>query len=399
MGTTYNRGVKLLALFALLAGSLAAEDPFLKSELIFPLEKWHNHASCIVELPNRDLFVVWFHGSGERKADDVKVEGARLAKGRERWSPRYDLADTPGFPDTNPTMFLDNDKRLWLLWPVIMANEWQTALMKYKISTDYSKPGAPTWSENDTLLFVPRNFEESAKRQMKQFEYPEKYGKYLLEKVSDKYFSRMGWMTRAHPLQLASGRILVPLYSDGYSFSLVAMSDDKGKSWQTSEPLVGGGNIQPSIVQKKDGTLVAYMRDNGPAPKRVHMATSKDEGVTWSKVVDSEVPNPGSGMETIALKDGRWAMIFNDLERGRHSLAVALSDDEGVTWKWKRHLELDSRGQGAGAFHYPSIIQAQDGTLHASYSYFLNDLPEGADRKSIKHAHFNLEWVLAGDAK
>ena len=28
------------------------------SELIFPLEHWHNHASMIVEAPNGDLLVV-----------------------------------------------------------------------------------------------------------------------------------------------------------------------------------------------------------------------------------------------------------------------------------------------------------------------------------------------------
>jgi hypothetical protein len=42
------------------------------------------------------------------------------------------------------------------------------------------------------------------------------------------------------------------------------------------------------------------------------------------------------------------------------------------------------------------MIQAADGTLHVSYSYFLNHLPEGAPRKSIKHAHFNLAWVKQG---
>jgi hypothetical protein len=84
-------------------------------------------------------------------------------------------------------------------------------------------------------------------------------------------------------------------------------------------------------------------------------------------------------------------------------LAVALSDDEGKTWKWKRHLEFDSPGPEAGAYHYPSIIQARDGSLHASYSYHLNkaNLEKDADgrlkRKTIKHAHFNEEWVMAGD--
>jgi hypothetical protein len=31
-----------------------------------------------------------------------------------------------------------------------------------------------------------------------------------IDHAADKYFSRMGWMTRVHPLELPSGRILVP---------------------------------------------------------------------------------------------------------------------------------------------------------------------------------------------
>jgi predicted neuraminidase len=62
-------------------GATATQDaPFLTSELVFPLEHWHNHASMIVEAPNGDLLVDWFHGSGERTADDVVVRGARLKK-------------------------------------------------------------------------------------------------------------------------------------------------------------------------------------------------------------------------------------------------------------------------------------------------------------------------------
>ena len=53
------------------------EAPFLESEFLFPLEALHNHGSCIVELPNGDLLVCWYRGSGERTADDVAVMGAR----------------------------------------------------------------------------------------------------------------------------------------------------------------------------------------------------------------------------------------------------------------------------------------------------------------------------------
>ncbi|MBI3694439.1 MAG: exo-alpha-sialidase, partial [Acidobacteria bacterium] len=309
--------MRLSLLLALVALAASAQDrPFHEAELIFPLESWHNHASSIVELPNGDLFACWYHGSGERTADDVIVEAARLARGQKTWSPRFTLADTPGFPDTNPALFLDSRQRLWLLWPVILANEWHTALMKYRISSDYLRPGPPKWELSDNMLFVPRNFSAKVKEVVQP---TSERARRLLERAEDKYFSRLGWMTRAHPVELPSGRILVPLYSDGYSFSLMAISDDGGLTWTSSEPLVGAGNIQPTIVRRRDGTLVAYMRDNGPPPKRVHRSQSKDDGVTWSPVVDTDIPNPGSGLEAIVLRDGTWLLIYNDTERGRHS--------------------------------------------------------------------------------
>jgi predicted neuraminidase len=384
-----------------LAGS---EKPFLESEFLFPLEHWHNHSSSLVELPNGDLFAVWYHGSGERTADDVIIEGSRKIKGRKEWTPRQTVADTPGFPDCNPALFLDSKKKLWLFWPVILANEWHTGLLKYRVSTNYSdRRTLPKWDLSEDLLFKPRNFtervREAVEARLKQAPAGsplQTYLKQIHERAGDKYFMRMGWMPRAHPTELPSGRLIVPLYSDGYDFSLMAITDDGGRSWTTSEPLPGAGNVQPSIVRRKDGSLVAYFRDNGPAPKRILISESKDEGITWSPAIDTDLPNPGAGIEAIVLQDGSWALIYNDTERERYSLAVALSNDEGRTWKWKRHLEIDSRTERRGAFHYPSIVQAQDGTLLATYSYFLNHLPADAPRKTVKHAHFNTAWVKAG---
>ena len=49
------------------------------------------------------------------------------------------------------------------------------------------------------------------------------------------------------------------------------------------------------------------------------------------------------------------------------------------------------------------IIQAADGTLHASYSYFVPpasvvpDAQKQLPRKTIKHAHFSEAWIKEGD--
>jgi len=381
-----------------------------KAELIFPPENWHNHGSCIVELPNGDLLVCWYHGSGERRADDVLIEGARKRKGAKKWSNRFVMADTIGFPDCNPCMFIDHRQRLWLLWIVVLANEWHTSLLRYQISTDYLRPVTPRWTMSDILLLKPGDeFVQAVMKACDEEETNyvpklpegerEKVLAYLTERrknAADRFFRRLGWMTRAHPIVLRGGegfgtRIIIPLYSDGFSFSLMAISDDDGKTWQASLPLVSLGGVQPSIVQKRDGTLVAYMRDNGPPPKRILKSESHDRGMTWTKVVDTDLPNPGSALEVIRLNNGNWLMACNDTERGRHSLALLLSDDEGQTWKWKRHLEFDPPGPQAGSYSYPSLIQAKDGTLHITYSY-----SKPGEGESIKYVHFNEDWVKQG---
>jgi predicted neuraminidase len=391
-------------------GALAGEKGFLNGEFLFPPEEWHNHASCIVETARGDLLVCWFHGSGERTADDVKILGARQRKGETNWCKPFLVADTLGYPDTNCSMFIDPQGRLWLLWPTILANRWETALMKYRISTTYDGDGPPVWSVNEVLHVTPPpefsavanawlNKEEARWDESHTPETEERGRAYFTEvrkRINDKLSCRLGWMTRAHPFVLEGRRLIVPLYSDGFSFSLMAITDDWGATWHTSTPLCGLGNIQPSIVQKKDGSLYTLMRDNGPPPKRLHQSTSQDRGETWSDVTDTTQPNPGSGAEVIRLRDGNWLLIGNDTEKGRYRLAVQLSDDEGVTWKWKRYLENAENEPLRGEFHYPSVIQAQDGTLHASYSHFWKPPPadKGAKTaKTIKHAHFNEEWI------
>ena len=411
MRKVLTAAIAVLGAVALTGGAAQSTDrPFLTSELIFPLEHWHNHASMVVELPGGDLLVCWFHGSGERTADDVVIRGARLRKGSKSWSAPFLMADTAGYPDTNATMFLDPKRRLWLMWPTILANEWHTALMKYKIATDYQGDGPPRWNVSEVLHVTPGDeFASTVNREVDRLlasmtpnEQVTRYAERMKTNAADKLYRRLGWMTRAHPYVLDGTRLIVPLYSDGFSVSLMAISDDWGATWKTSAPLVGRGNIQPSLARKKDGTLVAYMRDNGPPPKRLMMSRSTDRAETWSVVEDTELANPGAGAEVLVLKSGNWALIYNDLERGRYRLAVSLSEDEGKTWRWTRYLERDPEStdeQRLGQYHYPSIIQAADGTLHATYSFFAPpasvtpDAEKRLPRKSIKHAHFNEAWI------
>src|SRR6188508_2348507 len=312
----------LAVVVCVIAGAVigSASDPQYSSELIFPLESWHNHSSSIVETPNGDLLVCWFHGSGERTADDVLIRAARWSRDKRSWSQPFTLADAPGFPETNPVLFIDRRERLFFFWPLIIAHRWETALMKYRVSIDYQQAdGPPAWASQDNIVLVPKNIVAKTKAfvaaETERSPQLAAAGQRLVEHAEDEYFSRMGWFTRTHPLELPSGRLLVPMYSDGYSFGIMAISDDGGVTWKGSEPIVGLGGIQPSVVRKNDGTLVAYLRDNGPAPKRALMSESKDDGESWTDARDSDILNPGTSVEVVRLGNGHWIMVYNDLER------------------------------------------------------------------------------------
>ena len=131
--------------------------PSYSAELIFPLDAEHNHAPGIVECSNGDLLVSWYRGSGERSADDVRVMGARKKKGSATWSEPDVWADTPGFPDCNTALIIDPEKRLWLFYPTVIANSWESALTNFRGSSKYQGDGPPVWDapplDDDDLPF------------------------------------------------------------------------------------------------------------------------------------------------------------------------------------------------------------------------------------------------------
>ena len=387
----------MTALAVTIASAVLAGAPRFEARFVLPPQDQHVHSSSIVELPNGDLFAVYYRGSGERRADDVRLEGARLARGADAWSAPFPVADSPGFPDCNPMAFIDARGRLSVVWPAILDNRWESALLRYRTApVRAGRPGAPRWNEGGVILLRPDNLKEKTEPFARSVLASLPAGRdrdelaQLIERLSDTLYNRLGWMPRTHALRLPGGRVLLPLYSDTYSVGLVAISDDDGATWRASDPIVSLGGVQPSLVRRKDGTIVAYMRDNGPPPQRAIVAESRDGGVSWSQGVDSDIPNPGSSLEVVALRDGSWLMVLNDTENGRARLSAWVSTDEGRTWPHRRAIE-DTPG---GSYSYPSVIQTADGLVHVSYSY-VEPAPAagGRRREAIRHVMLDPAWV------
>jgi BNR repeat-like domain len=393
--------MNLLLCIALASFAASDDVPFYEAEQIFQPVEPQTHAPGIVETVNGELIASWYGGT-EGSESDASVLGARKKKGQGTWSTPFVMANRPGFPDCNTCMMIDAKQRLWLFWPTVIGDSWESCLMNYRISTDYNQPGAPKWDREAIILLKPANFRDEALKLLGDRKLrPPRGAKGGPEeqraKLDDTLYQRLGWAPRCKPTVLPSGRILLPLYTDTFAISIMAISDDEGATWYASWPLIGFGNIQPTVLRRNDGVLVAYMRENG-SRACIRVSESKDDGLTWSPVADSSLPNPGSGIDGVRLANGHWVLIYNDDKESRAVLAVSISTDEGRKWSSTRHLEKHAEGR----YHYPAIIQGRDGTIHSIYSCFIApDSVAGEEKaptlKGIKHAAFNEAWIRAGD--
>ena len=350
------------------------ENPNFDIEPIFPYDHLHNHSSCIIETADNVLTACWYRGTGERTADDVCIMGSHRTPAGQ-WTTPEIQANTPGFPDTNPILMQDNERRQWLFYGTQLDNHWESTLLKYQridsslrnITTGilHLKPDDDAFIEAvDRLL--PEAYRtalaESVESASKTTEYIERQK----ERAQHKLSRRLGWMARCHAL-IEGSNIFLPLYSDGFDFSLIALSDDSGETWRCSLPLVGPGAIQPTLLRRHNGVLVAYCRNNGPEPKKILVSESLDDGFSWSVAQPCSLPNYGSSVEGIVLQDGRWLLCYNDdLGTNRCSLVIALSEDEGETWG--EPLFVERVPETEGSFHYPSVIQAQNSDIHITYT-------------------------------
>lgn len=370
-----------MGIMAVVAGwcavvSAASGPALFESNFIFDPETsshGHVHASCLVECPNGDLLAVWYENgpqlpppyfSEQRdKSDDVRIGGSRKPKGAAKWQPTFVAADTFGVSDNNPCMVIDRDEKLWLFHAALLGvpvNTWNSALIRYHVSTNYEQAGPPVWDLENLLVVHPAD--------------PDVF------RVKDPYKTRLGWMPRAHPLIRSDGALLLPLANENGGIAAMATTKDGGATWSIGETVPGRGLEQPTVVEFPDKSMVAFFR-NGRLAHRILRSDSQDGGITWSPVTATDLPHPGAGIEAILLKDGRLLMIYNDSEDTRDRLAVSVSDDRGKSWAHTRHLE-NTPGE---RFDYPSIVQGKDGTFHATYSY---------NTKTIKYVHFNNEWLM-----
>jgi predicted neuraminidase len=174
------------------------------------------------------------------------------------------------------------------------------------------------------------------------------------------------------PVALPGGAILCPSSTEHLGWRVhLERTPDRGETWDKTGPLNARrefGAIQPCILTYPDERMQLLCRTR----QRVIAACwSTDGGRSWGPMAATALPNPDSGIDAVALRDGRAVLVYNPSRQARTPLRVAVSVDGDV---WRDSLVLED---GPGEYSYPAAIQAEDGTIHITYTW---------NRRRIRHA-------------
>jgi predicted neuraminidase len=376
----------------------AAGDP-VRVEAFVPTPCVQNHASFIAPLPGGDLGCTWFGGTQEG-IPDISVYFARLAPGATRWSDPVKLSDDPTRSEQNPLLFTTPDGALWLLWTAQLGGNQDTALVRRRISRD----GGTSWGPIETLI-------------------PEKPG--------------FGTFIRSPIVVNVRGEWLLPIWrctkppmgawTGDLDTSSVLISSDQGATWQEVPVPDSTGFVHMSIVPWRD-RLLAFYRSRWA--DHVYRSEALDGGHSWSAPTPTVLPNNNSSIMALTLASGAVALMYNESSAAdatdrrtslyddidgeepapapvtgraafwgapRAPMTIALSEDGGLTWRWRRNLEVgdgycmtnNSKDRLNREFSYPSLCQTPDGTLHLAYTYW---------RQTIKYVRVDETWIRSAAA-
>lgn len=225
------------------------------------------------------------------------------------------------------------------------------------------------------------------------------------------------------PVWIRNGkRVISGAHRTDRSGAYVYYSDDDGRTWKVSAQVTvpphrkGGfhqgtrwnhGAVEPTVVELNDGRLWMLMRTS---QDRHYQAFSEDGGETWSEAT----PSPFYGTITMptlyrmgngrllffwcnttplperAGTDGVWEDVFTN----RDALHVAISSDDGRTWKGFRELLLNpernspvfgnTRGGEDKSVHQVQAVEVAPGKILVS---------AGQHRSCRRLLLFDVRWL------
>jgi hypothetical protein len=189
---------------------------------------------------------------------------------------------------------------------------------------------------------------------------------------------------------------------------VMSVTADGGLTWSAPRvisQMAGKHLCEPFVLRSPDGgELCCLMRENHHTANSM-MCFSRDEGVTWSKPVDTPWGLTGDRHEGVQTRDGRWVIAFRDRAIGSSTYGqfvawVGTYDDirDGRPGQYRIKLLHHYGGprDGYGWAHtdtgYPGMELLPDGTIIATtYIKYWDD----ARRHSVVSTRFKLDELDA----
>ncbi len=321
----------------------------------------NHHGSTIAQLGTGEIAAVWYHGEAE-KSPDVRIVWSRTDPDTVEWSEPEVLYDDPETSEGNPAIWVTETGEILVFFVSIIGDGWPETHVRMVRSDD------------DGGTFSPM-------RTLREAEC---------------------WNTRQKPVRLESGELLLPLYIECLALPTFMRSSDNFVNdvrWTEFIDLPDNdeyfaehvGQIQPSLALRDDGTLSAMTR-NGLPSGFVREMIGDANGENWTPSVDIELPNSGTSIDQVRLDNGHRVVIFNNSPDVRFPLSAALSTDDGQSYSSIRTLvgacDEAVKDPKECEFHYPSVTQADDGTVWVSYTH---------DGPTIGWVHFDEAWLAEGE--
>ena len=307
------------------------------------------------------LHMAWFSGSHEGQ-DGVSIVHSSLSNSSGAigsvWSKATILSQRKGYSNQNAVVFSDdNASTLHVFHSQQGAGKGESAATVWHLQSPLDASGRATnFSRPNCVFNKPGSFDKN----------------------------------RLVPL--LDGRWMLPLYEQGgkpnypsNGFLHAGQNPNDPASWSLGSYGAGCDNlVQPSVIRPRAGVprLQAFFRDR--RAENIYMATSEDDGATWGKCKATSLPNNNAGIHAWQMRSGRIALVYNPQTHGRDPIAISLSEDGGVSWKYTRVLE---RADGRQEFSYPTVREdkTEDGILHVSYTY---------KREAIKYSRISEAWIM-----
>lgn len=192
------------------------------------------------------------------------------------------------------------------------------------------------------------------------------------------------------PIQLRDGRLLyagVALWENPRRVG-VAQSSDDGVSWDWLADLpVREGDASEHYhelhaVEAADGRIVLQIRNHNPQSKHETLQSHSDDGgKTWATPYSIGVW--GYPSHLMRLNDQRLLMTYG-YRRDPVGNQARVSDDGGRTWSEPITISDDATSTDLG---YPSTVQLDDGSLLTVWYERLQNSPNAV----LRQAHWQLE--------